>query len=292
MPPPARRSSKPNGGAPTGDALVDPAKPGGDVTYTVTDVTVRKAQEQALVLRSVELERSNKELATFAYVASHDLRSPLRGIAQLAEWIVEDMPEGVPPEIAAHIALMRSRVARMERLLDDLLSYSRVGRVEGETAEADVAELCRESFELLAPPPGFRLVLEGDLPRLTTRRTPLAQVFQNLIGNAIKHRDRDDGTITVSARAVRGGYAFTVADDGPGIPPQFHERIFGLFQTLKPRDEVEGSGMGLALVRKQVELYGGQVVVRSEDGSRGAAFEFTWPADADMKGLQNDRYVA
>jgi len=272
-------------------ALVDAANPEGDVTFIVTDITARKAQEQALIQRSRELERSNKELATFAYVASHDLRSPLRGIAQLSDWIVEDMPSEMPPEIDEHLKLMRSRVARMEHLLDDLLSYSRVGRIEGETATVDVAELCRESFDLLAPPPGFTLELAGDLPRLTTRVAPLSQVFQNLIGNALKHRDRDTGTITISGKLVAGGHAYTVADDGPGIPPQFHERIFGLFQTLRPRDEVEGSGMGLALVRKQVELYGGEIVVHS-DGGRGAAFEFTWPDDADMKGLRNDRHVA
>jgi PAS domain S-box-containing protein len=272
-------------------APVDPRNPDGDTTFTVTDITARKAQEQALLQRGADLERSNKELATFAYVASHDLRSPLRGIAQLAEWIAEDMPSAMPPEIDTHLKLMRSRVARMERLLDDLLSYSRVGRIEGETALVDVAQLCRESFELLAPPPEFALVLEGELPRFATRATPLTQVFQNLIGNAIKHRDRDIGKITITGRRVPGGYAFTVADDGPGIPPQFHDRIFGLFQTLRPRDEVEGSGMGLALVRKQVELYGGTVTVRSDVG-HGAAFEFTWPEDAEMKGLGNDRHVA
>lgn len=272
-------------------ALVDADDPDGDVTFTVTDITLRKAQEQALLQRTDDLERSNRELATFAYVASHDLRSPLRGIAQLSEWIEEDMPTEIPAEIGAHLKLLRSRVARMERLLDDLLSYSRVGRIEGDCASVDVAALCRESFELLAPPPEFKLVLEGDLPCFVTRATPLTQVFQNLIGNAIKHRASDSGTITVSARRVPGGYAFTVADDGAGIAPQFHDRIFGLFQTLRPRDQVEGSGMGLALVRKQVELYGGVVVVTSDVG-RGAAFEFTWPDDPEMKGLRNDRHVA
>lgn len=272
-------------------ALVDAAKPDGDATFTVTDITARKAQEESLLQRGADLERSNKELATFAYVASHDLRSPLRGIAQLAEWIAEDMSSTVPPEINTHLKLMRSRVARMERLLDDLLSYSRVGRVAGETAMVDVAELARESFDLLGPPQGFTLVLAGELPRFATQATPLAQVFQNLIGNAIKHRDRDVGTITISGRRVPGGHAFTVADDGPGIPPQFHDRIFGLFQTLKPRDEVEGSGMGLALVRKQVELFGGSVTVRS-DGMRGTAFEFTWPNDSDMRGLRDESFVA
>ena len=130
----------------------------------ITDITARKVQEEALAERTRDLERSNKELATFAYVASHDLRSPLRGISQLADWIVEDMPGGVPDEIQSHLSLMRSRVSRMEHLLDDLLAYSRVGRIEGERARIDVAVACREVFDLLAPPEGFVLELAEALP--------------------------------------------------------------------------------------------------------------------------------
>ncbi|SBW12780.1 putative Histidine kinase [uncultured Alphaproteobacteria bacterium] len=266
-------------------ALVEPGNFKADVTFTIIDITERKLQEERLGERTRDLERSNKELAAFAYVASHDLRSPLRGIAQLSEWIVEDMPGGVPDEIQGHITLMRSRVARMERLLDDLLAYSRIGRIEGDVAEADVAAICREAFDMFAPPPGFALDLAPDLPSFRTLATPLTQVLHNLIGNAIKHHDRDRGRIAVSARKVRGGWAIAVADDGPGIAREYQERVFGLFQTLKPRDEVEGSGMGLALVRKIVEVYGGTVTVRSE--GRGAEFTFTWPGDPHMKGLKH-----
>lgn len=266
-------------------ALVEPDNAKGDVTFVIIDITERKLQEERLAERTRELERSNKELAAFAYVASHDLRSPLRGIAQLSEWIAEDMPGGVPEEIQGHLHLMRSRVSRMERLLDDLLAYSRIGRIEGEVAEANVGAICREAFDLFAPPPGFRLELAPGLPVFRTLATPLTQVLHNLIGNAIKHHDRAEGVISVRVRRVAGGYAFAVADDGPGIPPEYHERIFGLFQTLKPRDAVEGSGMGLALVRKVVEIYGGAVGVRSE--GRGTVFEFTWPEDPHMKGLKH-----
>lgn len=266
-------------------ALVEPGNPKADVTFTIIDITERKLAEERLAERTRDLERSNKELAAFAYVASHDLRSPLRGISQLAEWIIEDMPGDVPEEIHGHIALMRSRVARMERLLDDLLAYSRIGRIEGDLAEADVALICREAFDMFAPPEGFTLDLAPDLPKFRTLATPLTQVLHNLIGNAIKHHDRTDGKIAVSAKKVRGGWAISIADDGPGIAREYHERIFGLFQTLKPRDAVEGSGMGLALVRKVVEVYGGGVAVRSE--GRGSEFTFTWPGDPEMKGLRH-----
>ncbi|MBN2752429.1 MAG: HAMP domain-containing histidine kinase, partial [Rhodospirillaceae bacterium] len=222
------------------------------------------------------------ELATFAYVASHDLRSPLRGIRQLSEWIAEDMSEGPPPEIAAHLHMMQSRITRMEGLLDDLLAYSRVGRIEGDISTVSVADLCQDIFELLAAPAGFTLRLSDDLPVLTTLVTPFTQVLRNLISNAVKHHDRLDGCVMVSARKEDGVYHFTVGDDGPGIPPEYHQRIFGLFQTLRPRDEVEGSGMGLALVQKIVELYGGTVTVDS-DGKTGTRFVFTWPDEAKLR---------
>ena len=252
------------------------------VTLTITDITRSKRQERQLRRRRDELERSNKELATFAYVASHDLRSPLRGISQLAQWIVEDMPGDLPPEVSEHLRMMQSRIVRMERLLDDLLSYSRVGRIEGDIVEVDVADLCRDLFDLLAPPAAFRLGLGEGLPVFSTLVTPFTLVLRNLIGNAIKHRARDDGMVAVSARQESGVYAFTVTDDGPGIPPEYHERVFGLFQTLRPRDEVEGSGMGLALVRKIVELYGGAVRLES-DGESGSRFIFTWPDETKLR---------
>ncbi|MGE4529430.1 MAG: PAS domain S-box protein, partial [Rhodospirillaceae bacterium] len=183
-----------------GTALTEKEGVAGRVTFTITDITQRKRQELQLRRRRDELERSNKELATFAYVASHDLRSPLRGISQLAQWIVEDMPEGLPPEVSEHLRMMQSRIARMEGLLDDLLSYSRVGRIEGDIVAVDVPELCHDLFDLLAPPADFRLDLGEGLPVFSTLVTPFTLVLRNLIGNAIKHRSRDDGAITVSAR--------------------------------------------------------------------------------------------
>lgn len=269
-------------------ALVTPGDITGDVTFTVADITARKRQERDLKRHSLDLERSNRELATFAYVASHDLRSPLRGISQLAEWIVEDLGETPSPEIANYLRLLKSRIGRMEALLDDLLAYSRVGRIEGDIAEVDVAELCRDVFDLNNPPPDFKLHVEGDLPRFATLGTPLTLVFRNLISNAIKHHNRRDGVITITSVDDGEAYVFSVGDDGPGIPPEYHERVFGLFQTLKPRDEVEGSGMGLALVKKIVEIYDGWVRLES-DGKSGATFRFRWPKPAKLQEILNGR---
>ncbi len=234
-----------------------------------------------------QLQRSNRELDSFAYVASHDLKSPLRGIEQLASWIEEDLGEDAPPEAIHHLKLMRSRVDRMERLLDDLLTYSRVGRTRAELSRVETAPLVQESFNFLAPPPGFSLICEGDFPVLNTLRLSLEQVLQNLIGNAIKHHDRLQGCIRVSVEKISGGYQFAVTDDGPGIDPAHHSRVFGMFQTLRPRDEVEGSGIGLALVEKIVSLYGGEIAL-SSDGERGTRVRFTWPDEEALRKQLNE----
>ncbi|OMH31658.1 ATP-binding protein [Motiliproteus sp. MSK22-1] len=234
-----------------------------------------------------QLKRSNRELDSFAYVASHDLKSPLRGIEQLASWIEEDLGENAPTDTVQHLKLMRSRVDRMERLLDDLLTYSRVGRAKAGLTLVDTGAIVQESFAFLAPPPGFKLLCEGDFPTLNTLRVPFEQVLQNLIGNAIKHHGGEQGLIQVEVVTTDKGYQFTVTDDGPGIDPKHHDRVFGMFQTLRPRDEVEGSGIGLALVEKIVNLYGGEITL-SSDGERGTRVRFTWPNEETLRKQLNE----
>ena len=247
------------------------------VLAAITDITERVRTSQTMAEHQRELERSNKELATYAHVASHDLKSPLRGIVQLANWIEEDLQSESFDTIPGHMELLRSRIRRMENLLDDLLAYSHAGRVRGGMVHVDMGRLARELFELQSPPLGLELVLVGDLPEFITLAAPLEQVLRNLFSNAIKHHDRPAGRIEVSCSATDDGFwAFVVTDDGPGIPPKYHERVFEMFQTLRPRDEVEGSGMGLALVKKIVETYGGTITIAS-DGVRGCSMRFTWP---------------
>ena len=273
---------------------------GDEIDYVISvveDVSARKAAEAALVAlneeledhvaaRTAELARSNAELDQFAYVASHDLKAPIRAIDSLATWIDEDAGDVLPDESARHLALLRQRAKRMERLLDSLLAYSRAGRQEAAPEPVDTAALARDVAETVAPPEGFDVRLEGAFPVVVTPRAPLALVLRNLVGNAIKHHDRPDGRVTVSARALAGeapggpGWAeFTVEDDGPGVAPEYADRVFGMFQTLRPRDEVEGSGMGLAIVKKTVESRGGAVSV-GEGTAGGARFRFTWPLSA------------
>ena len=227
------------------------------------------------------LSQTNKELETFAYVASHDLKSPLRGISQLSGWIEEDLSSGDTEELTKHTAMMRNRIARMEKLLDDLLVFYRAGKTDGNLSQVDVAQMAQELFDIHNNKPGLRLELGNNLPRFETLATPFEQVIRNFFSNAIKHHDRDSGVIRLSCNTLDNGfYQFQVCDDGPGIPEKFQERVFGMFQTLKPRDELEGSGMGLALIKKIVETYAGHISLHSQ--GRGCCFTFTWPQTLSM----------
>ena len=249
------------------------------------DITARKRQEQELRGHAQELAglaeklaRSNRELDQFAYVTSHDLRAPLRGIANLASWIEEDLgPQAITPESKKMLALLKGRVARMESLIDGILEYSRIGRTRQKIEEVDVGRLLGDVIDLLAPAGETRVVVADNMPTLVTSRLMLQQVFMNLIGNAIKHAGRSDVTVTITTGdAGPFQVEFAVADDGQGIDPQYHEKIFVIFQTLAARDKVEGAGVGLSLVKKIVENHGGIVVVESKPG-QGAKFRFTWP---------------
>lgn len=228
-------------------------------------------------LALADLERSNAELDSFAYVASHDLKAPLRGIRNLAQWIGEDIADSASDDTRENLRLLNSRVDRLDSLLESLLTYSRVGRKTSSAEAVNTAALVGEITDYLAPRAGFSVQCEGAMPVLTTPRAPLEQVLRNLINNALKHHDRDCGSVRVSARELGDQVEFRVEDDGPGIPPEFHERVFLMFQTLKPRDQVEGSGMGLAIVRKTVESVRGHIRVEPASSGRGAAFVFSWP---------------
>jgi signal transduction histidine kinase len=227
----------------------------------------------ALARITAELQRRNSELDAFAYAASHDLRAPLRGIANLAQWIEEDLQQSLSDDTREMLALMRSRMHRMEALIDGILQYSRAGRVHEPPEEVNTAALIHEIVDLLSPETA-RVIVDASLPVLFTERLPLRQVLQNLIGNAIKHGG-PSVTITVSAEDAGSMWQFQVKDDGPGIPEALQGRIWGIFQTLEPRDKTEGTGIGLSLVKKLVEAQGGTVAVHSRQGE-GAAFQFTW----------------
>jgi PAS domain S-box-containing protein len=243
--------------------------------------TLNETLEQQVATRTNELARRNQELDRFAYVASHDLKAPLRAIDSLSSWVVEDAKALLPAASQAHLLKLRERVQRMENLLDDLLAYSRADRLRGQLQTIDINQLVANIVALVAPPT-FVIETPTPLPTITGIRVPLETVLRNLIGNAVKHHNRDSGRIVITACACVNQQAaapyieIAVTDDGPGIDPAFHQRIFEIFETLQPRDRLEGSGIGLSIVKKIVESHGGTVRVESALGA-GATFRFTWP---------------
>ena len=241
------------------------------------DITERMEAERQLRRTNQELARSNNELEKFAYIVSHDLKAPMRAIDNLSCWIEEDTADALSGETKEHMQLLRGRVSRMEALLNGLLQYSRAGRLRAAPELVDAKQLFVEILEMLCPPASFEVVIEGELPVLTTYRAPLKQVLMNLLGNAIKHHDQEGGRIILRQVDCDDPerVAMEVEDDGPGIDPKFHERVFEIFQTLKRRDEVEGTGMGLAIVKKVVDTFDGSVTLESE--GRGTTIRFTWP---------------
>ncbi|WP_017314586.1 PAS domain S-box protein [Mastigocladopsis repens] len=253
------------------------------------DISDRKEAEIALQQRAEELTRTNiilaqtttllkkrnDELDQFAYVASHDLKAPLRAIASLSEWMEEDLADILPEENQHQMRLLRGRVRRMESLINGLLEYSRVGRTQTPSVMVNVTALLREVIDLLDPPQTFTIEVEPGMPIFEAKRVPLQQVFSNLIGNAIKHHSRPDGYVKVSVKDQGHYYEFAVCDDGPGIAPEYHNKIFNIFQTLEARDQKESTGVGLAIVKKIIETEAGTMTMKSQVGV-GSTFSFTW----------------
>ncbi|WP_371376468.1 ATP-binding protein [Sporomusa aerivorans] len=222
------------------------------------------------------LRRSNRELDQFAYVVSHDLKAPLRAIANLSQWLEEDFQGTLDADVKRKLELLRGRVRRMESLIEGILEYSRIGRIKTTAELVNVRELIAEVVEDLTVPGGFQIVIGPEMPDVYTERLRLRQVFANLIGNAVKHHDKPAGQVIVTVRDSDGLYEFTVADDGPGIAPEYHRKIFEMFQTLQSRDIKESTGVGLALVKKIVDSQGGWIRILSSAG-QGAKFIFAWP---------------
>ncbi|MBL1178881.1 sensor histidine kinase [Pantanalinema sp. GBBB05] len=274
-----------------GQAIVETDEQDQVVGYvgTITDITDRKQVELALQERATELtyvntmlarttallKKRNQELDQFAYVASHDLKAPLRAIANLSEWLEEDLDELLPTESRHQMQLLRGRVHRMEALINGLLEYSRIGRLEAEIEPVDVNALLMEVIDSLALPPTFTIIVGKNMPTLKTKRLLLGQVFANLISNAVKHHPHDHGQVTISVQSQGGHYEFAVSDDGNGIAPEYHNKIFTIFQTLEARDTKESTGIGLSIVKKIIETEGGSITVDSQVGA-GATFRFTW----------------
>ncbi|MES2717099.1 MAG: PAS domain-containing sensor histidine kinase [Pseudomonadota bacterium] len=247
----------------------------------VSDISVRKRLE-------LELRQANANLEEFSYVASHDLRSPLRGIADLVEWINDDLGDSPPPAVRKNLDRISQRIQRMDRLMDDLLSYARAGRAANDYSSIDLGAMVRGILEIQPPRPGMQVQLALAVEPFQGTRVPLETALRNLVANAVKHHDRPDGRLLLQARHDDSVCVIEVIDDGPGVPLAAQARVFKLFQTATAAER-GGSGIGLALTKRLVEVHGGHIDLVSpwppqhaagggtDAQLRGACFRITWP---------------
>lgn len=224
------------------------------------------AMTDELRAKTKRLEKSNQDLEQFAYVASHDLKSPLNAIQKLVGWLKDDCIDVLPESSLKHIALLENRSKRMSNLLNDLLNYARIDKFDYQPETLELSATADDIFSLLDNGENVSLVTakgEVNFPRV-----PMEIILRNIISNAIKHHDKDIINITISYSTTENMHCISIQDDGPGIPPELFNKALEMFQTLKPRDKVEGSGMGLSLVKKITLHYEGQLTIES-DGLRG-----------------------
>jgi signal transduction histidine kinase len=246
------------------------------VIAALIDLTERREAEAVLERWAEQLTRSNRDLEEFAYIASHDLKSPLRAMENLASFIMEDAAEKLPEQSRLDLHQIRQRSRRLLALIDGLLQYARIGRDEVVASWVDTGALFTEMGELYLPPERFELVLQSDLPPIFAPRPAVELVFRNLLMNVEKHHDRDRGRVEITGHQEGQAVQFVVADDGPGIPSEHHERVFELFRTLESRDKKEASGLGLTLIKRLLDTHGGTIAIMPSEG-RGTSFVVSWP---------------
>ena len=246
------------------------------------DITERKEAEQRQSQLLKQLEKVNEELRSFGYIVSHDLKAPLRGVKVLVDWIYTDYIDKLDEEGKHNMELLVSRVDRMHNLIDGILQYSRVGRSKEYISQVNLNELLIDIIDLIAPPENIEITIEDGLPVIECERTRITQVFQNLLSNAVKYNDKQHGFIKIGCTESIDFWKFSVNDNGPGIEEKHYDKIFQMFQTLSPRDKFESTGVGLTVVQKIVELYGGKIWVESQVG-QGSTFIFTISKHKEQK---------
>jgi PAS domain S-box-containing protein len=244
----------------------------------VQDISDRKEANEARARYAAELERSNRELEQFAYVASHDLQEPLRMVASYVQLLAKDYAGRLDPEADVYIDYAVDGAHRMQRLIDDLLAFSRIGTRGGELAAVDcnaVIQDVQHSLHVAVEETGATITA-APLPTIIADRGQIYQLFQNLVANAIKFHGAAPPAIHISATRQTRGWIFTIRDNGIGIDPQYFGRIFVIFQRLHSRAQYSGTGIGLAICKKIVECHGGRIWVESAPGE-GATFCFCLP---------------
>ncbi|MEA3225511.1 MAG: PAS domain S-box protein, partial [Planctomycetota bacterium] len=264
---------------------------------TAFDFTERKLAEQALESLNEELETTverliaaNRELADFAHITAHDLRTPLRGIGSLAGIVSAEYGDKLDEQGRELLDMLVGRASRMYEQIGGILEYSEIGHVEEKKRRVDLNKLIRTMTAAITPPENIEVSVMGKLPTLMCNETRIEQVFHNLLDNAVKHIDKPEGRIEIDCVEEYGFWKFSIADNGRGIEEKYFTKIFEIFQTLVRRDEVEATGIGLSIAKKIIEISGGTIWVESEVGE-GTTFFFTLPKQemgAENEKLQTD----
>ena len=248
----------------------------------INTVTTKVRIFEKLYLQKMDLkqyaervEGINKQLDEFVYIVSHDLKAPLRGLASLATFMEDELGENPKQEVVDILIMMKSRTARMQNLIDGILHYSRMANSKTEKENINVKELIHNIIDLICPPSNISIEFPDNLPIIHSEKIKLHEVFQNLISNAIKYNNKEKGEVKITFMEMENYFEFSVHDNGTGIKPEHQEKIFGIFQTLQPRDKIESTGIGLTIVKKIIEQQNGTITVQSEQG-KGSTFKFLW----------------
>lgn len=252
-------------------------------------ITERKRAEQSLTEIFKKVKNANKELKDFASIVSHDLKTPLRGIKTIADWVLTDYGDRLGKDGKEQMNLLLERVERTYSLIDGVFQYLRVGRVEEKQEKVDLNKFVPEVIDMTVPPENIEITIENELPTIECEELHLMQVFQNLLSNAIKYIDKPNGQIRIGCVEEDGFWKFSIADNGPGIEEKHFERIFKMFQALSTHKDFEGTGVGLTVAKKIVELYGGKIWVESKIGE-GSTFFFALPKEE--MGVNNEKLEA
>jgi len=253
------------------------------------DITERKKAEDVLEKLNTDLEltvrelrRTNKELQEFAYITAHDLKTPLRGIGTLAEWLSTDYADKFDEQGQKHVKLLAEKAKRADKLVDSILQYSSAGQFREEQEQVDLNTVLPEIICEIDPPENIKITLDNELPVLMCKKTHIRQVFHNLLSNAVKHMDKEKGQIKVGCLEENGFWKFSVVDNGPGIDRKYFKKIFKIFQMLSPTDETESTGIGLSIAKKIVKMNAGRIWVESNPGE-GSTFFFTLPKSGALQ---------
>ena len=254
---------------------------------SIRDITVRKKAEDRQKMIMKDLEQANKELRDFAYVTSHDLKSPLRAINTLANWLYLDYADKFDEKAKEQMNLLLGRVERMHHLIEAIFQFSSLGSHIGKPEDINLNNLVDNVLKKINPPDNFFIRVDEELPEITYEKERIEQVFEHLITNAIQFMNKEDGKINIGCVEEENEWQFYVKDNGPGIEKKYFEQIFEMFKTLQSRDEMETSGIGLTIVKKIIEMNDGRVWLESKIDV-GSTFFFTVPKIRKTASIQKE----